>query len=98
MAAFIRLFTSPYNPFRSMTSIGRSSILKFKDSGSRRYQRPDRLAGHRALDIARSSQVEYDDRQPVVHAQRDRRGVHDLEPLLEHLLVGDPIVAHCIAL
>ena len=34
-------------------------------------------------------QVEDDDRQLVVHAERDGGGVHHLEPLLEHLQIRD---------
>ena len=38
-----------------------------------------------------SPDVEHDDRQPVVHAQRDRRGVHHLQAPLEHLEVADAL-------
>src|SRR5262249_19858520 len=53
--------------------------------------RPDGLPGDDAAEVAGGPQVEDDDRQLVVHAERDRSGVHDLEPLLEHLEVGDRV-------
>ena len=54
---------------------------------------PIGFAADRALDVARRPQVEDDNRQPVVHAQRDRRRVHHLQPLLEHLQIRNPIEA-----
>src|SRR3989442_8145560 len=35
--------------------------------------------------------VEHDDRQLVVHAERDGGGVHDAEALVQHLDVRDPL-------
>ncbi len=56
-------------------------------------QRADRLAADHALDVAARVQVEDDDGQLVVAAQRDRGRVHDLEVLLQHLEVGDAVEA-----
>src|SRR6266516_8104704 len=42
-------------------------------------QRPDRLPADRPPDVPLGEQVEHDDRQIVVHTQRQRGGVHDLE-------------------
>ena len=39
------------------------------------------------------SQVENDDRQAVVHAERDGRRVHHAQPLVDHLEVGNPVEA-----
>src|SRR5262245_57151111 len=51
--------------------------------------RADPLAADDAPDVARDPEVEDRDRDPVLAAQADRRRVHHLEVLLEHLLVGD---------
>src|SRR6185437_14876058 len=42
-----------------------------------------------ALQILRAEQVEDDDRHFVVHAQRERRGIHDFELFLERFEIGD---------
>src|SRR5690625_70778 len=52
--------------------------------GGRTYQRPDVLAAYDAGDVALAQQLEHHDRQTVVHAQRDRGGVHHLQTLVEH--------------
>src|SRR5438552_2288946 len=53
------------------------------------HQRADRLADDGALDVARRAEIEHDDRQAIGHAERNRRRVHHLESLLEHLEVDD---------
>ena len=45
------------------------------------------------LDVARRLEVEDENRQLVVHAERDRRGVHHLQALLQDLQVRDLLVA-----
>ena len=59
---------------------------------------PIGFAGDGALDVARRPQVEDDDRQPVVHAQRNRGRVHHLQALFEHLQVRDAIEADRVGL
>src|ERR671919_2854931 len=59
-------------------------------SGRRGDDRAHGLAAYDPRDVAGSGQVEHDDRQLVVHAERDRGGVHDLEAAVEHLDVRDP--------
>src|SRR5688572_17978050 len=100
MAPSIRTLTSPNIPFRSLNSIGHLvggwSLLVgsvepqalttnklITDSGA------DRIAQDYAGDVAGLAQVEDDNRELVVHAQRDRRGVHHLELPFEDLQVGD---------
>src|SRR5262245_29021235 len=46
------------------------------DLSSGGYERADRLARNRTLDVARRSEIEDDDRQAIVHAQRDGGGIH----------------------
>src|SRR5262245_38018067 len=82
IAVFIRLLTSPNRPFRSLTSIADTS---------RRDERADGLADDGAPDVPRRPQVEDDDRQAIVHAERDRGRVHHLQALLEDLQVRDAI-------
>src|SRR5439155_22451794 len=43
------------------------------------HERPDGLARQDPSDVALLAEVEHEDRQAVVAAQRDRGGVHDLE-------------------
>ena len=50
---------------------------------------PTLLAGHYPVDVALVVHVEDVDRQPVLHAQRQRRGVHDAQPALQRLHVRD---------
>src|SRR5689334_20819728 len=80
ICASMRFLTSANSPFRSLTSI--MSSLR-GDRGA------DSLAGDDAAQVAGRAQVEHHDRQLVVHAQGDGRGVHDLEPLLEDLQIRD---------
>src|SRR5690242_473692 len=63
------------------------------DSPSRRNDRAYGLAEDDAFDVTGSSQVEDDDWQLVVHAERNRGRVHDLKAAIEHLDVGDPFQA-----
>src|SRR5262245_21321736 len=46
-------------------------------------------AGEDPPDVARLEEVEHDDRQRAVHAERDRRGVHHPQPPVEDVHVGD---------
>src|SRR5580704_7416450 len=84
-AVRIRLVASRYRPFRSLASIGVSP------GPLRCHERSDRLSRDGALDVACRSQVEHDDGQAVVHAERDGGGVHHLEALLEDLEVRDAV-------
>src|SRR4051795_8486602 len=52
------------------------------------HQGPDSLAGNYPIDVALGVHVEDADRHVVVHAERQRGGVHDLERALERLPVG----------
>src|SRR5262245_48821954 len=63
------------------------------DSPSRRNDRAHGLTENDPFDVTGSGQIEDDDRQLVVHAERDRGGVHHLEPSIEHLDVGQPLEA-----
>src|SRR5581483_5909756 len=56
-------------------------------------QRADLLAADGPDHVPLAHQREHHDRQPVVHAQGDRRGVHDLEPAAEVLAVVQPLEA-----
>src|SRR6185369_15322544 len=47
------------------------------------------LATDDASDVSGLAHVEDNDRQVVVHAQRDRRRIHHFELPLEHLTVSD---------
>src|SRR6476659_4062331 len=79
-APFIRLLTSAYRPLRSLTSIGlsprdcRMAALQNCRTEDREvscgHQRSDGVAADGSLDVARRPQIEYDDRQTVVHAER----------------------------
>src|SRR5687767_3635643 len=86
ICASMRFFTSPNSPLRSLTSITVSvewPMTRAGGSRSRSDRRPDRIAHDHAAQVAAGAEVEHDDRQFVVHAQRDRGGVHHLESLLE---------------
>src|SRR5258708_27440590 len=83
MCPSMRFFTSANRPFRSVTSI-RSSLG--------RNGRAHRLAHDDAAQVPRRPQVEHHDRQLVVHAQGNGRGVHHLQPLGEHLQIGNVVV------
>src|SRR5258708_5242705 len=83
MCPSMRFFTSANRLFRSLTSI-RSSLG--------RDGRAHRLAHDDAAQVPRRPQVEHHDRQLVVHAQGNGRGVHHLQPLGEHLQIGNVVV------
>src|SRR6266853_4331738 len=51
------------------------------------------LAGDRTPDVSRRSQIENDNRQSVVHTERNRGRVHHFEALLEDLEIRDVIEA-----
>src|SRR5436190_3460332 len=53
----------------------------------------DRLADQHTVDVPGLEDVEDHDRQLVVAAEGDGRRVHDLEALVDHVDVGDPVVA-----
>ena len=52
-------------------------------------ERPHPLAAHYPVDVALVVHVEDVERQPVLHAERERRGVHDVQPALQCVHVGD---------
>src|ERR1043165_1573324 len=45
-----------------------------------------------ASDIPLFPHIKHDNRQIVIHAKRDRRGIHHFEPAFEHLTVSDLVV------
>src|SRR5690606_28800286 len=53
------------------------------------YCGPDGISQYHAADVARLPQVEYDNRQLVVHAERDGGCIHHLQLALEHLQIRD---------
>src|SRR3989338_11549734 len=53
------------------------------------YQRPDLLSGESLADIAGGMQVEDQDGDVVLHAEREGAGVHELEPFVYGRHVGD---------
>ncbi len=57
------------------------------------HERPDRLAIHDRLEVARPMQIENNDRKLIVHAQRNRGRIHHLEATLEHLEVRELLEA-----
>src|SRR5215469_13551169 len=66
-------------PGRHPAAAKAASALRPADKGT------DPLAPDRPHDVALPHQVEHDDRQVVVHAQADRRSVHDAQFATEHL-------------
>ncbi len=62
------------------TGLGRSRLLT---------QVPMRLTRDGALDVSLFLEVEHQDRQVVFEAHADGRHVHDLEPFMHDLLVGE---------
>src|ERR1019366_350311 len=52
-------------------------------------ERTDRLTDEGSANVAGLHDVEHDDRQPVVHAEGDRGGVHHREATVEHFEVAD---------
>src|SRR3546814_6625148 len=52
----------------------------------------DTLAGQNARKIARFADVEHDDRDLIVAAQRHRARVHHLQIVGEHAVVGKPVI------
>ena len=50
------------------------------------------------MEVVVAHQVENDDGQIVVHAQRDRRGIHNLQALVEHPHVGNVIELHGVGI
>src|SRR5487761_737712 len=62
------------------------------DRSSRRSdQCADLLAEDHALDVARNEQVEHEDRNVIVHAERDGGIVHHLDAPVEHLEVVEVV-------
>src|SRR5579864_3988708 len=54
----------------------------------RRYGGTYFFTHHRAANISRLVHIEDDDRHSVVHAQRNRGGIHHREALLNHVQIG----------
>src|ERR1700681_2727360 len=73
---------------RSLKSWG-STAFRLPD------ERADRLAPDDALDVSAAHELEHDDGQPVVHAQRQRGIVQDREPELEHFQIVERPEADC---
>ena len=53
------------------------------------HQRSDPLAGHYPVDVSLVVHVEDVDRHVVLHAERERGGVHHAQPALHRVHVGD---------
>src|SRR5918997_2264449 len=70
----------------SMCSLASCSSSSIMASGL--HQGAHSLAGNYPIDVALGVHVEDADRHVVVHAERERGRVHDLEPALERLAVG----------
>src|SRR5579872_1391711 len=58
------------------------------------HERADRLAPDDAFDVPLAHQLEHDDREPVVHAQRQRGVVEHFQTELQHLEIIERIEAH----
>ena len=84
-AVLIRLLTSANNPFRSLTSI--VDLLAVHAVTIE----PIGLAHDGAAQVAGRPQVEDDDGEAIVHAQRDRRGVHHPQSLVDDFEIGNPV-------
>src|SRR5947209_7607911 len=80
------IFSSASKSASSITTVSStaSSVIR---SGPN--QCADLLTGHRTGDIALYQKIEHQHRHLVVHTETERGGIGDLEPALEHLLVGD---------
>src|SRR5919206_4768865 len=72
---------------RSLASARSSFVIS--DMGSGCDQRAYALAAHYPVDVALVVHVEDVERDPVLHAQRERGEVHDPKAALERLHVGD---------
>src|SRR5690242_4371213 len=59
---------------------------------SPRNQRADVFAAHDPLDVAFFHEIKDHDREMIVHAQRDRRRVHDFELFIQNLDVAQAAV------
>src|SRR5215216_8202021 len=68
----------------SFASASSSSIMALS-----LHQGPHSLAGNYPIDVALGVHVEDVDRHVVVHAERERGRVHDLQAALERLAGGD---------
>src|SRR5687768_5100139 len=107
----MRFLISAWIPLTSLASIcvpcsaecrGQSknygSALCILNSELRSHDRPHRLPHDHPSDVAGRLEIEDQDWQLVVHAERDRRGIHHLQPLLKHLQIRDPLVARGVGM
>src|SRR5215207_9391446 len=67
----------------SRASCSSSSIMALSS-----HQGPHSLTGNYPIDVALGVHVEDADRHVIVHAERERGRIHDLEAPLERLAVG----------
>src|SRR3954451_4628050 len=67
----------------SSSTVAMSALLRCLDDGA------DLLAGDDAGDVA-FGELEHVDRELVVHAERERRGVHDLQAALDRFEMREP--------
>src|SRR4051794_31802316 len=72
---------------RSLASARSSSVISLMCSGG--DQRAYALAAHYPVDVVLVVHVEDVERHPVLHAEGERGEVHDAQPALERLHVGD---------
>src|SRR3954466_6478582 len=78
---------------RSLASARSSFVISDISGGD---QRSHALAGHYPVDVALVVHVEHVERDPALHAQRQRREVHDAEAALERLHVRDRVDELCV--
>src|SRR3546814_14557055 len=76
------------SPASSSTSLISSSLIGCASKGPSSDHSTDRLALQDGPHVAAAEQVDHDDREGVVHAQRYRGGVHRLEAPVEHVEVA----------
>src|SRR5688572_11582519 len=82
----MRVVTSAFSPLISVTSMTvphtREVLVRAHD-GSHRFAHDD------STEVPRVTQPKNDDRQLVVHAERNSGGVHDLQTALEDLEIRE---------
>src|SRR5579859_3554843 len=76
---------------RRVSSIIAAPQCSFPSVSVPAYKSADPFAPNRAHHIALAHQVEDDDRQIIVHAQANRRRVHELQLTAQHIAVVEPV-------
>src|SRR5437868_1914395 len=88
LSASIALFSPLSSSLRTSFTMGFPAFKSFV--GGLRDERADRLAHHGPADVALLAQIEHQDRQPIISAERNRRRVHHLQVPLQHVEVAEP--------